>query len=265
MFQDTQPAELDATCGSDPWAPFRVSSPNERLRVLRELRDCATPVMLHSPDGATVTTTLWTLDAAQQRLSFNADAADEQLARLIESNEVVAVAYCDSVKLQFDLHGLMLVRGATASALQCGLPADVYRFQRRGSFRVRPLIHPLPVVQFPHPEQPDLMLSLRIIDLSMGGCALWLPDDVPPLQAGTRIAEMHCSLDTETRFTATATVHHATPAAREPETGVRRAEARAAGGMRLGCEWRPSGGTAQRELQCWIDQAQKRRRMLYLT
>jgi hypothetical protein len=41
-------------------------------------------------------------------------------------------------------------------------------------------------------------------------------------------------------------------------------EARPGGGMRLGCEWRPVGGLAERALQCWIDQAQKRRRLLTL-
>ncbi|MBE0549596.1 MAG: flagellar brake protein, partial [Rubrivivax sp.] len=235
MFEDTRPAELDATGSGDPWAPFRVGSAHERLRVLRELRDCAVPVLLHSPDGAALTTTLWTLDATQQRLSFNADAAEAQLARLVESDEVVAVAYCDSVKLQFDLHGLVLVRGATASALQCGMPGEVYRFQRRSAYRVRPLAHPLPVAQFRHPAQPDRVLALRIIDLSVGGCALWLPDGVPPLHAGTRLGEMRCELDTETRFTATATVKHVS--APTPEAGdAPRGDTRATGGRRLGCE-----------------------------
>ena len=263
MFQDTRPAELDATGGSDPWAPFRVSSATERLRVLRELRDRAVPVMLHSPDGATITTTLWTLDPAQQRLSFAADAAESQLARLVESSEAVAVAYSDSVKLQFDLHGLVLVRGAAANTLQCSLPGEVYRFQRRSAYRVRPVVHPLPVAQFVHPEHPERVLSLRIIDLSMGGCALWLPEGEPPLQAGCRIAELRCTLDTETRFTASASVQHVSAATHEPgDPGG--GKARPGGGMRLGCEWRPVGGLAERALQCWIDQAQKRRRLLTL-
>jgi hypothetical protein len=35
-------------------------------------------------------------------------------------------------------------------------------------------------------------------------------------------------------------------------------------GVRLGCEWQRLGGAAERTLQRWIDQAQKRRRMLSL-
>ena len=35
-------------------------------------------------------------------------------------------------------------------------------------------------------------------------------------------------------------------------------------GVRLGCEWQRLGGGAERTLQRWIDQAQKRRRLLSL-
>jgi c-di-GMP-binding flagellar brake protein YcgR len=257
MFEDTRPAELDATGDTDPWAPFRVGSAIERLRVLRDLRDRAVPVTLHSPGGAAVTATLWALDAAQQCLSFNADGAEPQLARLAESDEVVAVAYCDSVKLQFDLHRLVLVRGATASALQCDLPDELYRFQRRNAYRVRPTERPSPVAQLRHPAQPDLVLTLRIIDLSIGGCALWLPAGVPPLRVGTLLDEVRCQLDSETRFTAAATLRHASAPAHDHGEPRR-------GGMRLGCEWRPLGGPAERALQRWIDQAQRRRRLLTL-
>jgi len=257
MFQDTRPAELDATGDTDPWAPFRVGSASERLRVLRDLRDRAVPVTLHSPGGAAVTATLWTLDAAQQCLSFNADGAEPQLARLAESDEVVAVAYCDSVKLQFDLHRLVLVRSATASALHCSLPDELYRFQRRNAYRVRPTTQPSPVAQFRHPAQADLLLTLRIIDLSIGGCALWLPAGVPPPRVGAVLDEIRCQLDTETRFMAAATLRHVSPPA-HVHGGLR------GGGLRLGFEWRPLGGPAERALQRWIDQAQRRRRLLTL-
>ena len=259
MFQDTRPAELDATGGSDPWAPFRVSSATERLRVLRELRDRAVPVMLHSPDGAAITTTLWTLDPAQQRLSFAADAAESQLARLVESSEAVAVAYSDSVKLQFDLHDLVLVRGATASVLQSALPTEIYRFQRRSAYRVRPPQRQAPVARLRHPSIPEMALTLRILDVSVGGCALWLPADVPPLQAGTELGELRLELDAETQFACAATLRHVSSLG-----GADRSPSGQPGGRRVGCEWRQLAGPAERVLQRWIDQAQKRRRLLAL-
>ena len=258
MFEDTRPAELDPSGVVDAWAAFRVNPAVERLRVLRDLRDASVPVMLNSPGGATLTTTLWAVDAAQQRMTFNADAGPLQLAQLVECDEAVAVAYRDSVKLQFDLHGLMLVRGATACALQCELPTEIYRFQRRSAYRVRPPQRHAPTARLRHPSMPEMALALRIVDVSIGGCALWLPDDVPPLQPGTRLSELRVELDADTRFTASVTLQHVS------SLGTDRGGLGNPGGARLGCEWVQLDGDASRLLQRWIDQAQKRSRLLTL-
>jgi len=252
MFEDTRPADLDATGCTDAWAAFRVATAGERLRLLRDLRDGSQPVTLSSRDGSTVTTTLWVIDAALQRLSFNVDAGALAPAQLVDGDEAVAVAYLDSVKLQFDLHGLVLVRGATGVALQCALPAEIYRFQRRSAYRIRPVERHAPVARLRHPSMPDMMLLLRIVDISIGGCALWLPANVPPLQVGTRVGELHIELDAHTAFSAAVTLQHVTaPAAAMGD--VR--------GMRLGCEWQTLGGGAERALPRWIEQAQRRPRI----
>ena len=63
------------------------------------------------------------------------------------------------------------------SALSCAFPQVVYRFQRRSSFRVRPILRSSPVARLRHPDLPELDLSLRVLDVSLGGCALFVPDD----------------------------------------------------------------------------------------
>jgi c-di-GMP-binding flagellar brake protein YcgR len=256
MFQDTRPATLDANGGEDPWAPFRVSHPRECLALLRQLRDAHVPVNLNGPEGASLSTVLWSVEGAtgtgSGRLSFNADAGVPALDRLVEADEVVAVSYMDSVKLQFDLHGLMLVRSAQASALQCPVPEYVYRFQRRHAFRVRTPERHAPTARFRHPSIPEMNLALRVLDVSIGGCALWFPCDLPPLQAGTCIGEVAVELDTDTRFGAGLALQHLSSLGRGDS------------GVRLGCEWQGLGGDGQRVLQRWIDQTQKRRRLLSL-
>lgn len=254
-FQDTRPAALDTTGSVDPWAPFRVEHPQEQLRLLRQLRDDNIPVVINGPDGAALSTSLWAVDTAQARLSFNADAQLPQLDAMVEDDEAVAVAYLESVKLQFDLQGLVLVRGAQGSTLQTRLPREIYRFQRRNAYRVRTHGRD-PVALMRHPSMPDMQLALRVLDVSIGGCALWLPGDVPPLQAGTRIGEMTLELDADTRFPAAVVLQHVSA------IGIGDRSDR---GVRLGCEWQRLGGAAERTLQRWIDQAQKRRRMLSLS
>ena len=249
MFQDTRPAPLGDDTDAARWAEFRVDHPREVQALLRDLRDGSVLVHLSGPQ-AHLTTTLWSMDSQTNRLSFSANDGLPQLQALIDGDEAVAVAYLDSVKLQFDLHGLVLVRGSHSCALQAAWPAAMYRFQRRNSFRVRPTDRASPLARFRHPALPDMVLQLRVLDVSMGGCALLLPANVPPLEPGTRIGAVRVELDADTRFDVMLGLQHVT-ALNGPE-----------GGLRLGCEWGPLGGGADRALQRWIDHTQKRRRLL---
>jgi c-di-GMP-binding flagellar brake protein YcgR len=258
MFQDTRPAELDPAGGLAAWAEFRVTQPQERLSLLRELRDGSVPVVLNTPEGTAMTSCIWALDPALDRLSFHADTSAPQLPSLIDADEAVCVAYLESVKLQFDLQGFMLVRGAQATALQCRLPYEIYRFQRRNGYRVRAVSRNDPRARFRHPSLPEMELSLRVLDVSIGGCALWLPFDVPPLQAGTVLGQVQIDLDADTRFAVGAVLQHVS------SLGSNSGEAREGGGVRLGCQWQQLPSAAERVLQRWIDRSQRRRHLLSL-
>jgi len=253
-FQNTHPAELDAQGGLDPWAEFRVNQPQERLRLLRELRDGSVPLILNTPSGAAFTSQIWVVDTAQERLSLSTEDFEARLPDLVDRDEAVAVSYLHSVKLQFDLSGFMLVRGAKTSALQCALPREIYRFQRREFYRVRPPDRQVPTARMRHPAMPDMALALRVIDVSIGGCALWLPHNVPQLQSGTKLGEVHLELDADTRFACPVTIQHVSAISGEDT----------ARGARLGCEWINLPGSAERVLQRWIDRTQQQRRRLLL-
>ncbi|MEW6706698.1 MAG: flagellar brake protein [Pseudomonadota bacterium] len=247
MLQDTKPAPLD-----DALDDFRVAAPAEVVRLLKSLMDGATPLHLSAPDGSHYTTLLWTIDTARRRLSFSADADAPQLPALVEAGEGTAVAYLDSVKLQFDAANLVLVHGDKSCALQCDLPSELFRFQRRNSFRVRTLPRSSPTVSLRHPSIPDMVLALRVLDVSTGGCALFLPNDVPPLAPGVTLHGVRVELDANTRFEATLQLCHVTSL--NPQSN----------GVRLGCELQRLDGDAQRTLQRYIDQTQKRRRLMAL-
>jgi c-di-GMP-binding flagellar brake protein YcgR len=127
----------------------------------------------------------------------------------------------------------------------------VYRFQRRGSFRVRTLPRNAPTVHFRHPCN-GMLLTLRVLDVSTGGCALFLPDQVAPLPLGLKLPRVRVELDASNRFEATLHLCHVTSI--NPQSQ----------GVRVGCELLQLDGDAQRTLQRYIDQTQKRRRLLSL-
>jgi c-di-GMP-binding flagellar brake protein YcgR len=234
----------------DPWVGFRVVERSEVLRLLRLLRDGSVPVSLSSPRGHALASQLWALDPVHEHLSFSAEGGGHALQGLAQSDEAVAVAYLDSVKLQFDLSELLLVHDHGSSALRARMPSLLYRFQRRATYRLRTLEQRAPQVRLRHPSMPDMLLALRVVDISASGCALRLPDDVPPLQPGTRLQGAQVQLDAETRFSATLGLQHVS----SMHTG--------AGGIRLGCELLDLDGPAQRTLQRYIDRTQQRRRAL---
>ena len=248
----TQPAVLDAIGGIDPYAQFRIQSQREMVALLKQLAADATPVHLSGPHGSNLTTVIWTVDSAQNHVNFSADADSPQLQALLEHQDATCVAYLDAVKLQFDADHLVLVRGTQSSALQCELPREMYRFQRRGSYRVRTAGRGTPTALMRHPSLPDMQLGLRVLDVSIGGCALLLPGDVPPLAAGLEIRNVRIELDPDTRFDTGLQLHHVTTIQNQSRAS------------RLGCEFMHVQPQAQRALQRYIDQTQKRRRLLSL-
>jgi c-di-GMP-binding flagellar brake protein YcgR len=247
MFQDTRPAALARDGEADPWADFRVDDPGEVQRLVRLLADGSVPVQISSPQGHALTGQLWSLDAAHGQLSFSAAVDSAHLLALAQCDEAVAVAYLDSVKLQFDLVGPMLVRGPGGCTLRARWPAVVYRFQRRAAYRVRMLERHAPSARLRHPSIPEMQLTLRIVDVSVGGCALSLPDDVPALQLGSTLHGAHIELDGDTAFRTTLRLQHVS------------ALHGGNGGARLGCEFVDLDGSARRALQRYIDHAQRRR------
>jgi hypothetical protein len=123
----TRPAPLDhmSTAGDDDVAQFRVNSPREIGTILKQLLDGSTLLNLHAVNGMVLTSAIWTMDSARGTIGFNADPRDLAVKALMESHEVVVVGYIDNVKLQFEVHGLMLVNGQRASALDCAPQREV--------------------------------------------------------------------------------------------------------------------------------------------
>ena len=250
---ETQPAPLDGMSGKDALDEFRISSPRDIGTLLKQLLDGAIVLSLHGSDGSVFRSAIWTMDSARATIGFNADPNDPAMQAIVHSHEAVTVVgYLDSVKVQFDVRHPVLVHGNRASVLSCPFPREMYRFQRRNAFRVRPLMRSAPVARLRHPGQQDSEVALRVIDLSIGGCALFLPSDVPALTAGVTLGGVRMELDEDTRLDVNLRLQHVTSINNENR------------GVRLGCEFvRPNGDTL-RTLQRFIDLTQKRGKLMAL-
>ena len=246
---------LSRSTGRAPAAPatglddFRVTAPAEIAALLRRAVDTGVTINLNASDGSVLGATLWAVDAERGSIGLRVEAGDPALGALLECQEAVAVCYLDSVKLQFDLADLVFVTGASTSVLQGACPRELFRFQRRHAFRVRPLLRSTPVARLRHTDIAEMQLGLRVLDLSIGGCALFLPDDVPAMQVGGVMNQVLFELDADTRFHVNLRLQHVTSL--NPE----------ARGVRLGCEFVNADAATLRALQRFIDLTQKRSRL----
>jgi c-di-GMP-binding flagellar brake protein YcgR len=144
----------------------------------------------------------------------------------------------------------MLVHGRDASALHARFPSVLFRFQRREGYRVRPAGHAGPELQWRLNDPADTELTLRVLDLSHGGVALFLPEGAPVLAAGTQIPAARLILEPGTHVQVSVRVVR-TEKIDEPQQG-----------QRVGCEIAGLSGVAARTLQRYIDQTQMRHRLL---
>jgi flagellar brake protein len=252
MVYDTRPAPLDDDTDGGALSAFQVTDPVEVKALLKSLMDRSVTINLSASDGSAYATALWSIDAGQGKVAFTADLMAPAMHRLVEADEATAVGYLDQIKLQFDVADRMLVHGRQSCVLQAAMPRVLYRFQRRNAFRVRTLERSAPTARFRHPAIPDMTLDLRMLDVSVGGCALFMPADMPLVEPGVTINDVVIELDAGTSLRGSLVVHHVTSI--QPQ----------ARGVRLGCEWLPLEAEANRLLQRYIDLTQKRRRMMSL-
>jgi len=232
---------------------FRIASPRDVGLLLKQLLDGAVVLSLHGSDGSVFRSAIWTMDSARATIGFNADPNDPAMQSILHSHEVTVVGYLDSVKVQFEIRNPVLVHGNRASVLSCPFPREMYRFQRRNAFRVRPLMRSAPVARFRHPDQQDGEVALRIIDLSIGGCALFLPSDQQPLTVGVTLASARMELDEDTRVDVSLRLQHVTSINNDGR------------GVRLGFEFVCPNGDTVRTLQRFIDLTQKRGKLMALS
>jgi flagellar brake protein len=247
---DTLPMSLDSLAASHGGLhDFRMTSAVEIRAMLNRVCSASAVLSLNAADGTTWEARPWVIDSARSAISmmFDGDKDDPRLQRVIESTQVTAVGVVDDVKIQFDAQGLVLVDGGTSSALRCAMPRELYRFQRRENFRVRPPVRNAPAARIAHPGLPTL---LRILDVSAGGCALFLPNDAPPVEAGTVLRAAVLDLEVNVRVQTDLRVQHVS--ALNP----------GATGVKVGCQFVNPNSSSLRTLQHYIAQTQKRARMV---
>jgi flagellar brake protein len=263
-FLDTVTAAIDQVDFAGPWEAFRSDDPRRCVAAMQQARIADTPVTLGGADGASVVASLWSVDEGAGRLHFNVNDKMLEAAAVAKLPEVWAAMYQGSVKVQFLLRNLALnavvagraaVRGAAGSvgSLAADLPRTIYSLPRRKALRVRRAKEDVSVLRLRHPLEPGRRLALRILDISLTGCALRKPAGMLALLPGTEVRRVEVDLDDQTVFFTDLTVMRVTLSSPDP-----------AGDARLGCRWHNLSEPAQQALALWIESGRSRRERMAL-
>jgi c-di-GMP-binding flagellar brake protein YcgR len=253
MSMETQPMPLEALSEANGGLDdFRITAPSEILAYLKQLCSSNVSLSLVGPEGPSVSTTVWAVDSERGMVSFSAESNNPDLERILLARDALVVGYLDNVKLQFDVSDMTLARGGKPSAMNARIPKEMFRFQRRDAYRVKPLPRSAPYAHMRHPDAIESPIELRVIDLSIGGCALLVPAGLPSIEPGMVLEGVHIDLDGNASMRCNLLVHHLSTI--DEDLGE------APGSVRIGCEMIGIGPDSARQLQRFIDQTQQRRR-----
>ncbi len=175
-----QPLPFDAAIDE-----FRVDGAIGVRSLVRELIEARGLISMFSGGSAEdfVVTRVLALEDDEIEFDFNTDPQRE--AALLAAPFLVVVGLPGPVKIQLRIDQFRVRRGegANPKVLVANLPASGWRIQRRNAFRVRPPQHDDAVVVLRRTDRSEWRCPM--IDLSVGGLAVWLPDGLTPPPAGT--------------------------------------------------------------------------------
>ncbi len=251
-FVDTQPAPINRGDSAGEWARFRIRSSSKQLAALRELCRNDTPLVIGTPGGTTLQVALWSVDDVNRRLHFKIDPESQAKNDLSYGGDLWAAAYVDDDKVQFALAHVKFGVSQGCQVLAADMPDHMYRLPRRQAVRVRRDDLNGPKARFAHPLAPEVMTTLRLLDVSSTGCALLSPVEGPLLNLGLLLKQVEIELDDSTILFSDLLVHHITAHSRRDRNA------------RVGCTWQGMPPSAEVRLLEWIERGRRRRDLMSL-
>lgn len=154
---------------------FAIYSRSEIASLLRQLRERQVLVTLYYDQAAgfTVSNVLDVNEGFEELILDRTSDAAAQKA-IYASKQLVVVAFLDNVKLQFSVGTAEPVDHHGRPAFRVRLPQQLLRMQRRNSYRRQPPPMRPATCLVPSPNERGQYESVRVLDLSVGGLALFV-------------------------------------------------------------------------------------------
>ncbi len=221
---------------------FAIYSRSEIVSLLRQLRDKQVLVTMYYDQAAgfTVSNVLDVNEAFEELILDRTSDAAAQKA-IYASKQLVVVAFLDNVKLQFSVGTAEAVDHQGRAALRVRLPQQLLRMQRRGAYRRQPPAVRPATCLVPSPRDQGQYESVRVLDLSVGGLALFVHPVQFDLPTDRDLENCYLDLPDVGQITVTLRVRYVD------------AQASPDGLRRCGCEFVDLSESAARMLQRYMN------------
>ena len=257
QFLDTRPFSHDERSDAVLLAAmerYRVADAERMRRVLAQLQRIEAPVVIGLPDtGAYFSASLWSVDAAGDRLVFHAAREPKVAVIVTDPGRLWGAAYDGNSKVQFDLRGRSLAQQDDFWVVGAHMPSALFVLPRRTDVRARHADGQEPVVRFRHPHDASQTLELRVHDISRGGLAIVAHPDEAPLAQGTQVAGALIELDAGEIISADFQVQNV------------QLHDEAEATFRFGCAWTAMSEEASQRVHDWTQRARRRKQLLSLS
>lgn len=230
---------------------FRIVSAKEIELVLRNVAEKESRVALYYGDTTYfILTTLLEVDATGLRLEQSPNSRDNK--RIIESDNLVCVSSHLNVKVQFTAHHPSAVEYRGYPAFYLPLPDNIYRVQRRDSFRLTPPpSEPLRCVIPTSGSQKEHPMEVTIMDISAGGIKITCVENDIEIEEGKTYENCQIKLTGVGTISVTITVRHLVSLTTKSGRILKRA----------GCQFQKLDGATSILLQRYVNNVQQIRKI----
>ncbi len=165
---------LHPALGTENQSSFLVESRREVIALLRGLKEHKQLISMMINEGSEVfITSVLDLDDANNTVTFDSAPNPAANQRITEASRVFFEGLLDRISIQFSTSSIQRLNFDGRPALQCGIPTNMIRLQRRENYRINtPLSNPIRCLIPLEAGSEFDSAKFSLVDISCGGIAM---------------------------------------------------------------------------------------------
>lgn len=193
MNQPQDPLQRPSLSAEDDYSKYSINWKKEIVYLLRAIMESGGLLSAHFDHGKNfILTSIIGVNADRDEVILDFGATEALNLRILDSDRIIFVTSHDKVRVQFVADRIDKIRFEGRDAFRIELPESLVKLQRREYYRVTtPIANPLKCIV---PIDKDLKIEMTIVDISIGGIGVALPQGDTVFEVGMSFPGCHLAL-----------------------------------------------------------------------